>query len=69
MKLTNDQKRMAKNGIFQAITMAIIMVIIVPLIKGETLSMPDVLIGFFIFIGVFIIVYSIFIIGAMPPKK
>lgn len=69
MKLTNDQKRMAKNGIFQAITMAIIMVIIVPLIKGETLSMTDVLIGFFIFIGVFIIVYSIFIIGAMPPKK
>ena len=45
---------MAKHGAIQSIALAITMVIIVPLIKGETLSMPNTLIEFMIYIIIII---------------
>lgn len=69
MKLSQEQKKMAKHGAIQSIALAITMVIIVPLIKGENLSMPNTLIEFMIYIIIIYGFHWIFIIGSRIPKQ
>ena len=49
--------------------MATAIVIVKPIVKGETISVADMLIEFMIFVLVLSAFNSIFIIGAKPPKK
>ena len=67
--LSDDQKRMAKISVVQTIVMATIIVIVKPIVKGETISVADMLIEFMIFVLVLSVFNCIFIIGAKPPKK
>ena len=73
MKLWNNlskgQKRMAKISVIQTIVMATALVIVKPIIKGEIISVTDMLIEFMIFTLVLLAFYCIFIIGAKPPRK
>ena len=73
MKLWNNlskgQKRMAKISAIQTIVMATALVIVKPIVKGETISVTDMLIEFMIFVLVLLAINSIFIIGAKSPKK
>ena len=67
--LSDEQKRMAKISAIQTIVMSTALVIVKPIIKGETISVTDMLIEFMIFMLVLSAFNSIFIIGAKPPKK
>ena len=67
--LSDEQKRMAKISAIQTIVMSTALVIVKPIIKGETISVTDILIEFMIFMLVLSAFNSIFIIGAKPPKK
>ena len=67
--LSDEQKRMAKISAIQTIVMATALVIVKPIVKGETISVTDMLIEFMIFVLVLLAINSIFIIGAKSPKK
>ena len=67
MKLSQEQKRDLKIRAIESVVLAIVMVIIYPLMKGETLSMPDTLIGFIIFVVLYILVSSLLL--AIFKKK
>ena len=67
--LSDEQKRMAKISAIQTIVMATSLVIVKPIVKGETISVTDMLIEFMIFVLVLLAINSIFIIGAKSPKK
>ena len=67
--LSDGQKRMAKISVIQTIVMATALVIVKPIIKGEVISVTDMLIEFMIFTLVLLAFYCIFIIGAKPPRK
>ena len=69
MKLSDQQKRMTKILAIQTIVMATALVIVKPIIKGEVVSVTDMLIEFMIFVLVLLAINSIFIIGAKSPKK
>ena len=73
MKLWNNlskgQKRMAKISAIQTIVMATALVIVKPIVKGEVVSVTDMLIEFMIFVLVLLAFNCIFIIGAKPPKQ
>ena len=73
MKLWNNlskgQKRMAKISVIQTIVMATALVIVKPIVKGEVISITDMLIEFIIFMLVLSAFNCIFIIGAKPPRK
>ena len=60
---------MAKISVIQTIVMATALVIVKPIIKGEIISVTDMLIEFMIFTLVLLAFYCIFIIGAKPPRK
>lgn len=59
MKLSKEQKRIAKRVAIEAVILSIVMVIIYPLIKGESLFMPDTLISFVVFAIGYILVSSL----------
>lgn len=59
MKLSQEQKRNLKIWAIESLVLAIVMVIIYPLIKGEELSIPETLIGFVIFVPLYILVSSL----------
>ena len=67
--LSHEQKRMAKISALQTIAMATALVIVKPIIKGEAISVTDMLIEFIIFVLVLLAFNIIFIIGAQSPKK
>ena len=67
MKLSQEQKRNLKIWAIESLVLAIVMVIIYPLIKGEELSMPETLVGFIIFVPLYILVSSI--LAAVFKKK
>ena len=67
--LSDEQKRMAKISVVQTIVMATALVIVKPIVKGETISVADMLIEFMIFVLALSAFNCIFIIGAKPPKK
>ena len=67
--LSDDQKRMAKISVVQTIVMATVIVIVKPIVKGEAISIADMLIEFMIFVLILSVFNCIFIIGAKPPKK
>ena len=67
--LSDEQKRMAKISVVQTIVMAIVIVIVKPIVKGEVISITDMLIEFIIFMLVLSAFNCIFIIGAKPPRK
>ena len=67
--LSDEQKRMTKILAIQTIVMATALVIVKPIVKGETISVTDMLIEFMIFVLVLLAINSIFIIGAKSPKK
>ena len=67
--LSDDQKRMAKISVVQTIVMATVIMIVKPIVKGEAISIADMLIEFIIFVLVLSAFNCIFIIGAKPPKK
>ena len=67
--LSDEQKRMTKILAIQTIVMATALVIVKPIIKGEVVSVTDMLIEFMIFVLVLLAINSIFIIGAKSPKK
>ena len=67
--LSDEQKRMTKILAIQTIIMATALVIVKPIIKGEVVSVTDMLIEFIIFVLVLLAINSIFIIGAKSPKK
>ena len=67
--LSDEQKRMTKILAIQTIVMATALVIVKPIIKGEVISVTDMLIEFMIFVLVLLAFYCIFIIGAKPPRK
>ncbi len=67
MKLSQEHKRDIKIWAIESLVLAIVMVIIYPLIKGETLSMPETLIGFIIFVVLYILVSSL--LAAVFKKK
>ena len=60
---------MAKISVIQTIVMATALVIVKPIIKGELISVTDMLIEFMIFVLVLLAFNCIFIIGARTPKK
>ena len=60
---------MAKISAIQTIVMATALVIVKPIIKGEIISVTDMLIEFMIFTLVLLVFNIIFIIGAQSPKK
>ena len=64
--MSNEQKKLLKRGVLLSVVMAIIIAIINPLITGETLTMPDTLIRFLVNVGVYLLVYSLFVV---LPKK
>ena len=59
MKLSQEHKRDIKIWAIESVVLAIVMVIVYPLIKGETLSIPETLIGFVIFVPLYILVSSL----------
>ena len=59
MKLSQEHKRDIKIWAIESLVLAIVMVIVYPLIKGETLSIPETLIGFIIFVPLYILVSSL----------
>lgn len=59
MKLSKEQKRIAKRVAIEAVVLGIIMTIIYPLIKGESLSMPETLISLVVFVIGYILVSSL----------
>ena len=67
MKLSQEQKRNLKIWTIESVVLAIVMVIVYPLIKGEELSMPETLIGFVIFVPLYILVTSL--LAAVFKKK
>ena len=67
--LSDEQKRMTKILAIQTIVMATALVIVKPIIKGEVISVTDMLIEFMIFVLVLLAFNCIFIIGAKPPKQ
>ena len=67
--LSKGQKRMAKISAIQTIVMATALVIVKPIVKGEVISITDMLIEFIIFMLVLSAFNCIFIIGAKPPRK
>jgi hypothetical protein len=67
MKLSQEQKRDIKIWAIESVVLAIVMVIVYPLIKGETLSIPETLIGFIIFVVLYILVSSL--LAAVFKKK
>ena len=67
--LSHEQKRMAKISALQTIVMATALVIVKPIIKGEAISVTDMLIEFMIFVLVLLAFNIIFIIGSQSPKK
>ena len=67
MKLSQEQKRNLKIWAIESVVFAIVMVIVYRLIKGETLSIPETLIGFIIFVPLYILVTSL--LAAVFNKK
>ena len=67
MKLSQEHKRDIKIWAIESVVLAIVMVIVYPLIKGETLSIPETLIGFIIFVTLYILVSSL--LAAVFKKK
>ena len=67
--LSDEQKRMAKISVVQTIVMATVIMIVKPIVKGEAISIADMLIEFMIFVLILSVFNCIFIIGAKPPKK
>ena len=67
MALSQEQKRYLKIWAIESVVLAIVLVIVYPLIKGEELSIPDTLIGFVIFVPLYILVSSI--LAAVFKKK
>ena len=67
--LSDGQKRMAKISVIQTIVMSTALVIVKPIVKGEVISITDMLIEFIIFMLVLSAFNCIFIIGAKPPRK
>ena len=67
MKLSQEHKRDIKIWAIESVVLAIVMVIVYPLIKGETLSIPETLIGFIIFVVLYILVTSL--LAAVFKKK
>ena len=67
MKLSQEHKRDIKIWAIESVVLAIVMVIVYPLIKGETLSIPDTLIGFVILVVLYILVSSL--LAAVFKKK
>ena len=67
MKLSQEHKRDIKIWTIESVVLAIVMVIVYPLIKGEELSIPDTLIGFVIFVPLYILVSSL--LAAVFKKK
>ena len=67
MKLSQEQKRNLKIWAIESVVLAIVMVIVYPLLKGESLSMPDTLIGFILFVALYIVVSSL--LSAIFKKK
>ena len=67
--LSDEQKRMAKISVIQTIVMATALVIVKPIIKGEVISVTNMLIEFMIFVMVLLAFNCIFIIGAKQPKQ
>ena len=67
--LSDEQKRMAKISVIQTIVMSTALVIVKPIVKGEVISITDMLIEFIIFMLVLSAFNCIFIIGAKPPRK
>lgn len=66
--LSKEQKRMAKIGIFNTMITAIIIVIIKPIVKGESFSVTDMLIEFVIFVVVLFAFNCLVIIDARTLK-
>ena len=67
--LSKEQKKMAKISAIQTIVMATALVIVKPVIKGELISVTDMLIEFMIFVLVLLAFNCIFIIGAKIPEQ
>lgn len=67
MKLSKERKRRLKSAAIESVVLAIVMVIVYPLLKGEELSMPETLIGFVIFVPLYIVVSSL--LSAIFKKK
>lgn len=67
--LSNDQKRMAKISAMQTMVMALVLVVIKPIVKGEAFSVTDMLIEFVIFVVVLLAFNCIFVLGAKTPKQ
>ena len=67
MKLSEERKRRLKSVAIKSVVLAIVMVIVYPLLKGEALSMPDTLIGFILFVALYIVVSSL--LSAIFKKK
>ena len=64
--LSDEQKRMAKTSAIQTIIMATALVIVKPIIKGEVISVTDMLIEITIYALVLLAFNCILIIGAKP---
>ncbi|MBR6539482.1 MAG: hypothetical protein IKT76_06460 [Bacteroides sp.] len=67
MKLSEERKRRLKSVAIKSVVLAIVMVIVYPLLKGESLSIPETLIGFVIFVPLYILVSSL--LSAIFKKK
>lgn len=67
--LSNDQKRMAKISAMQTMVMALVLVVIKPIVKGEAFSVTDMLIEFVIFVVVLLAFNCIFVLGAKSPNQ
>lgn len=67
--LSKEQKRMAKISAMQTMVMALVLVVIKPIVKGEAFSVTDMLIEFVIFVVVLFAFNCIFVLGAKTPKK
>ena len=67
MKLSQEHKRDIKIWAIESVVLAIVMVIVYPLIKGETLSIPETLIGFVTLVPLYILVSSL--LAAVFKKK
>lgn len=66
--LSKEQKRMAKISAIQTFFMALVLVVIKPIVKGEAFTITDMLIEFVIFVIVLLAFNSVFILGARTPK-
>ena len=64
--LSHEQKRMAKISALQTIAMTTALVIVKPIIKGEVISVTDMLIEITIYALVLLAFNCILIIGAKP---